>query len=341
MKILSSTLFALATSAAVGFAAENAAPAAATPAAAAPAGQRPARPAAPPGADNYQLGPDSLVHPGVPQGTWEKYIWDKSEIFPKTTREIWIYVPAQYDPKVPACLMVIQDGPRQYAVRERNDVDQKARRTQEYAMPTVLDNLINRKELPVIITVFINPGSTVIDANGKPDFNNRSPEYDTVSDTYSQFLAKEILPSIEAKYNIRKDAAGRAIGGISSGAICAFTVAFNHPDWFSKVLSDVGSFTNIRGGHVYPQLIRQAGKKPLRVHLQDGTNDNRRPDSPERDWYLQNRAMLEALVDMDYDVQYVLGHGIHSSKHGASILPDSLRWLWRDEVPGFVKTAKN
>lgn len=340
MKILSSTLFALVASAAVGLAADNAALAPAAPAAA-PAGQRPARPATPPGADNYQLGPDSLVHPGVPQGTWEKYIWDKSEIFPKTTREIWIYVPAQYDPKVPSCLMVIQDGPRQYAVRERNDVDQKARRTQEYAMPTVLDNLINRKELPVIITVFINPGSTVIDANGKPDFNNRSPEYDTVSDTYSQFLAKEILPPIEAKYNIRKDAAGRAIGGISSGAICAFTVAFNHPDWFSKVLSDVGSFTNIRGGHVYPQLIRQAGKKPLRVHLQDGTNDNRRPDSPERDWYLQNRAMLEALVDMDYDVQYVLGHGIHSSKHGASILPDSLRWLWRDEVPGFVKTARN
>jgi enterochelin esterase family protein len=318
MKILTSTLLALLASTAVGFAAENAAPAAA-----APAAPRPARPAAPPGADNYQLGPDSLVHPGVPQGTWEKYIWDKSEIFPKTTREIWIYVPAQYDPKVPACLMVIQD------------------RTQEYAMPTVLDNLINRKELPVIITVFINPGSTVIDANGKPDFNNRSPEYDTVSDTYSQFLAKEILPPIEAKYNLRKDAAGRAIGGISSGAICAFTVAFNHPDWFSKVLSDVGSFTNIRGGHVYPQLIRQAGKKPLRVHLQDGTNDNRRPDSPERDWYLQNRLMLEALVDMDYDVQYVLGHGVHSSKHGAAILPDSLRWLWRDEVPGAVKTAKN
>jgi enterochelin esterase family protein len=343
MKILLCSLLAALASTPAAFAADPA-PAVSTPAPppasdAAPR-PRPARPPVPPGADNYELGPDSLVHPGVPQGTWEKYIWDKSEIFPQTTRDVWIYIPAQYDPKVPACLMVIQDGPRQYAVRERNDVDQRARRTQEYCMPTVLDNLIARKELPVIITVFINPGSTVIDANGKPDFNNRSVEYDSVADKYSQFLAKEILPPIEQKYNLRKDPAGRAIGGISSGAICAFTVAFNHPDWFSKVLSDVGSFTGIRGGDAYPQIIRDAEPKPLRVHLQDGTHDNRSPDSPQRDWYLQNRLMLEALVDKGYDVQYVLGHGIHSSKHGAAILPDSLRWLWRDEVPGYVKPAK-
>ncbi len=345
MKSLFRPLLAILASTVVAFAADTVAPAAAAApaldAAAAAPRPRPARPPVPPGADNYELGPDSLVHPGVPQGTWEKYIWDKSEVFPKTTRDVWIYVPAQYDPKVPACLMVIQDGPRQYAVRERNDVDQRARRTQEYCMPTVLDNLINRKELPVIITVFINPGSTVIDANGKPDFNNRSVEYDSVADNYSQFLAKEILPPIEQKYNIRKDPAGRAIGGISSGAICAFTVAFNHPDWFSKVLSDVGSFTAIRGGDAYPQIIRDAPAKPLRVHMQDGTHDNRNPDSPQRDWYLQNRLVLEALVDKGYDVQYVLGHGIHSSKFGGAILPDSLRWLWRDEVPGYVKPAQN
>ncbi|HWA10021.1 MAG TPA: alpha/beta hydrolase-fold protein [Opitutaceae bacterium] len=344
MKILARSLFAILASALAGFAAESAAPSAPAatmppPAAAAPGQRGGNRASTPPGADNYELGPDSLVHPGVPQGTWEKYLWDKSAIFPNTTREVWIYIPAQYDPKVAACLMVLQDGPRQYAVRERNDVDQKARRTQEYCTPTVLDNLINRKELPVIITVFINPGSTAIDANGKPDFNNRSPEYDTISDAYSQFLATEILPPIEKKYNIRKDPAGRAIGGISSGAICAFTVAFNHPDWFSKVISDVGSFTNIRGGHVYPQLVRNADHKPLRIHLQDGTNDQRRPETPERDWYLQNRLMLEALVDKGYDVQYVLGHGVHSSKHGASIFPDTLRWIWRDEVPGAVKTT--
>lgn len=295
---------------------------------------RPPRPPVPQGADDYVLGPDSLVQPGVPQGKWEKYLWDKSEIFPNTTREVWIYVPAQYDPKVPACLMVLQDGPRQYAIRERTPEDTRARRTLEYATPNVLDNLIHRKELPVIITVFINPGSTAIDANGRPDFSNRSVEYDSVADNYSQFLAKEILPPIEQKYNLRKDPAGRAIGGISSGAICAFTVAWNHPDWFGKVISDVGSFTAIRGGHVYPQLVREAPKKPLRIHLQDGTYDNRSPQNPERDWFLQNRLMMEALSEKLYDVQYVLGHGAHSSKHGGSIFPQTLRWLWRDEVPG-------
>jgi enterochelin esterase family protein len=298
-----------------------------------PPGGRGNRPRPPAGADDYALGSDSQLHPGVPQGTWEKYRWDQSGIFPHTVREIWIYVPAQYDPKVPACLMVIQDGPRQYAMRERTEEGQRARRTLEYAAPNVLDNLIDRKELPVIITVFINPGSSVIDANGKPDFSNRSVEYDSVSDNYSQFLAKEILPPVEQKYNIRKDAAGRAIGGISSGAICAFTVAWNHPDWFSKVISDVGSFTDIRGGYIYPQLIRDAARKPLRIHLQDGTNDNRNPENPQRDWFLQNRLMAEALAEKGYDFQYVLGHGIHSSKYGASIFPETLRWIWRDEIP--------
>ena len=303
------------------------------PAPAAPPAGRPARPQAPAGADDYVLGPDSRVQPGVPQGTLEKYRWDQSEIFPNTVRDVWIYVPAQYDPKVPACLMVLQDGPRQYAARERTDAGNRARQTLEYATPNVLDNLIVRKELPVIITVFINPGSTAIDANGRPDFANRSVEYDSVADNYSQFLAKEILPPIEAKYNLRKDPAGRAIGGISSGAICAFTVAWNHPDWFGKVISDVGSFINLRGGHVYPQLIREAPKKPLRIHLQDGIYDNRSPQDPQRDWFLQNRLMSEALTEKLYDVQYVLGHGIHSSKHGGAIFPQTLRWIWRDEVP--------
>lgn len=306
-----------------------------------PAPAKQARPPAPPlqllpGApagrtpDDYTFGPDSMVHDGVPQGTWDKITW-KSEVFPGTERFVWTYVPAQYNPAKPAALMVFQDGVRQYAEREDN---RPAGRKAEYRVPTVLDNLIARGELPVIIAVFIDPGSDDIRGrSGNPNFSNRSFEYDTLSDQYSQFLAKEILPPVEAKYNIRKDPAGRAIGGISSGAICAFTVAWNHPDWFGKVLSDVGSFTNLRGGHVYPQLVRDAAKKPIRIHMQDGINDNRRPDDPQRDWYLQNKAMYEALKDKGYEVNYVLGDGIHGSKHGGAILPDSLRWLWADQVP--------
>jgi len=279
--------------------------------------------------DDYTFGPDSMVHEGVPQGTWDKITW-KSEIFPGTERFVWTYVPAQYDPKTPAALMVFQDGVRQYAEREDN---RPAGRRAEYRVPTVLDNLIARGELPVIVAVFIDPGSGDIKGrNGNPNFSNRSFEYDTLSDQYSQFLAKEILPPVEKKYNIRKDPAGRAIGGISSGAICAFTVAWNHPDWFGKVLSDVGSFTNIRGGDVYPQMVRDAAPKPIKIHMQDGINDNRHPDDPRRDWYLQNKLMYAALKDKGYDVTYVLGDGIHSSRHGGAILPDSLRWLWSDQV---------
>jgi enterochelin esterase family protein len=282
--------------------------------------------------DNYTFGPDSKVQPGVPQGKWEKYFFDKSEIYPMTTREVWIYVPAQYDEKVPACLMVFQDGPRQFAIREDTPDDKKARHTAEYRTPTVLDNLIHRKELPVIIGVFVNPGSFVIqnDGKGTPDFKNRSVEYDVVSDKYVTFLEKEILPPIEKKYNIRKDAAGRGIGGISSGGICAFTAAWYRPDRFSKVLSNVGSFTNIKGGHVLPKMVRDGEKKPLKVFLQDGENDNLNAN-PERDWFLQNKAMHEALLSKGYDVKYVLGDGAHNSKHGGAILPESMAWLWREK----------
>jgi len=292
----------------------------------------------PPTFGPYTYGPDSKIQEGVPQGTWEKYFFDKSEIYPDTTREIWIYVPKQYDGKEPACLMVFQDGPRQYAVRE-NEVDRAARKTAEYRAASVFDNLIHKKELPITIGVFINPGSKAIAANGQPDFANRSIEYDTVSDVYSQMLLKEILPPIEKRYNIRKDPAGRAIGGISSGAICAFTVAWNHPDVFGKVLSDVGSFTNIKGGHVYPKLVAESPKKPLKIAMEDGTNDNTglgrngQPRLPENDWFLQNKLLHEAFVAKGYEVRYVLGDNVHGSAHAGPIFPDQMRWLWSDQAP--------
>jgi enterochelin esterase family protein len=226
-----------------------------------------------------------------------------------------IYVPAQYDGKTPAAIMIFQDG------------GSYANEKGQFRATVVFDNLIHKKEMPVTIGVFLNPG-TVPSSNPKEKGrSNRSFEYDTPSDQYATFLEKEILPEIEKKYNVRKDAAGRALCGISSGGICAFTAAWERPDLFGKVLSHVGSFTNIRGGDVYPGMIRKTEKKPIRIFLQDGSNDL---DNLHGHWPLANRSMAAALKFAKYDFVYVEGDGGHNGKHGGVILPESLRWLWRE-----------
>jgi acetyl esterase/lipase len=261
-------------------------------------------------ADDYQLGPDSQEHPDVPKGQVTKYTWT-STIYPGPPRDYWVYVPAQYDPKQPACVMVFQDG--------KSYVDPKG----SFRVPTVFDNLIHKKEMPVTIAIFINPGS-----NTPQEPRERSYEYDTLSDRYAQFLEKEILPEVGKHYNLRQDPMGRAIGGISSGGICSFTVAWERPDLFSKVLSHVGSFTNIRGGDVYPGKIRKTPRKPISVFLQDGSGDL---NNPFGNWPLANQQMASALAFANYDYQFVYGDGGHNGKHGGAILPDSLRWLWPQE----------
>ena len=269
-------------------------------------------------ADDYKLGPDSERHDGVPQGSITQHKWT-SHVFPGTERDYWVYVPKQYDAKTPACVMVFQDGGGYQSP------------TGQFRAPIVFDNLIHKKEMPVTIGIFINPGNFPAPANQKDAKarSNRSFEYDTLSDQYVCFLEKEILPEVGKKYNLRQDAAGRAICGISSGGICAFTAAWERPDLFSKVLSHVGSFTNIRGGDVYPGMIRKTEKKPIRVFLQDGSGDL---DNLHGNWPLANQQMASSLKFMKYDYQFVFGDGGHNGKHGGAILPDSLRWLWKDEV---------
>ncbi len=267
-------------------------------------------------ADDYKLGPDSMEQPNVPKGKVAKHSWT-SKIFEGTVRDYWVYVPAQYDPQKPACVMVFQDGGAY--------VSDKG----SFRVPIVFDNLIHKKEMPVTIGIFINPGVIpAADSSQKPR-SNRSFEYDTLSDQYARFLEKEILPEVARSYNLRKDAAGRAICGISSGGICAFTAAWERPDLFSKVLSHVGSFTNIRGGDVYPGKIRKTEKKPIRVFLQDGSGDL---DNQHGNWPLANQQMALALKFAKYDYKFEYGDGGHNGKHGGAILPDSLRWLWRYEV---------
>jgi enterochelin esterase family protein len=268
-------------------------------------------------AEPYELGPDSQRHEGVPQGTVTKHQWE-SEVFPGTVRDYWVYVPAQYDPQQAACVMVFQDG--QWYVNEKA----------QFRVPVVFDNLIHQKQMPVTIGIFISPGVVPAATDKAQPRKNRSFEYDTLSDQYARFLLKEMLPEVGKSYNLTDDPQGRAICGISSGGICAFTVAWERPDAFSKVLSHVGSFTNIRGGHVYPALIRKTEPKPIRVFLQEGSGDL---DNLHGNWPLANQQMAAALKFAEYDSQFVYGEGGHNGRHGGAILPESLKWLWRDEAP--------
>jgi enterochelin esterase-like enzyme len=263
--------------------------------------------------DDYVLGPDSMVQPDVPRGEITTFKWE-SKVFPGTTRDCWVYVPKQYDGKTPACVMVFQDGGGYQNAKG------------QYRAPVVMDNLIHKKEIPVMIGIFINPG-TFPAKDKKKGSRNRSFKYDTLSPQYAEFLEKEILPEVGKKYKLRSDAAGHGICGASSGGICAFTVAWERPDLFSKVLSHVGSFTNIRGGDRYPGIIRKAAKKDIRVFLQDGSNDL---DNQAGNWYLANLQMEKALQFKKYDVKTVWGDGGHNGKHGGATLPDAMRWLWRD-----------
>ena len=272
--------------------------------------------------DDYKLGADAMEQEGVPQGTVIEGKWQSKKVYPGTVRDYWIYVPAQYDAKNPACLMVFQDG-RAY-INKKGSI----------RVPVVFDNLIHQGEMPVTIGIFLNPGVIPPAKSGQKPRRNRSFEYDTLSDQYARFLIEEILPEVEKKYSLSDKPEHRAICGISSGGICAWTVAWQRPDVFGKVVSHVGSFTNIRGGHVYPALIRKTERKPIRVFLQDGANDL---DNAHGSWPLSNQQMAAALKFAKYDYKFVYGSGRHSLKHGGAIFPDTLRWLWRDVKPAATK----
>ena len=275
--------------------------------------------------DDYKLGPDSMEQPGVPRGEVSQFRY-KSEIFAKTERDVWVYIPKQCDGKTPVCVMVFQDGGTYQSAKG------------SYRATTVMDNLIHKKEIPVMIGIFINPGvfPDKLDKKKKP-LSNRSFEYDSMTPLYVEFLEKEILAEVGKQYKLRQDAAARGICGASSGGICAFTAAWERPDLFSKVLSHIGSFTNIRGGDRYPGIIRKADKKNIRVFLQDGSNDL---DNPAGNWYLANLQMESALKFKKYDHKTVWGDGGHTGKHGGAILPDAMRWLWRDTPAANARDEK-
>ncbi len=263
--------------------------------------------------DQYKLGPDSMVKEGVPKGTVKQMpAWTDSKIYPGTTRDWWIYVPSQYKAETPAHVMVFCDGSG--FVKDDGN----------FRVPTVFDNLIASGQMPVTIGIFINPGVfPAADPKAKPR-SNRSFEYDSLGNLYARFLIEEILPAVKKDYNLTNNPDHRAICGNSSGGICAFTVAWERPDAFRKVVSHIGSFTNIRGGYVYPALLRKTDKKPLKVFLEDGENDL---DNQFGNWPLANQDMAAALKFAGYDYQFIMGKGTHNTKHAGSIFPETLRWI--------------
>jgi len=272
----------------------------------------------------YTHGPDSQRREGVPRGRVTHGRWTSTRLYPGTVRDYWIYVPAQYDAAKPAALMVFNDGGG-YVHEKRS-----------FRVPIVFDNLIHAGDMPVTIGVFVNPGTIPPERAGAKPQRNRSFEYDSMSDRYVRFLSEELLPAVLKDHHVSADPSRRAICGISSGGIAAFTAAWERPDAFGKVLSHVGSFVNIRGGHAYPALIRKTERKPIRVFLQDGANDL---DNVHGSWPLGNQQMAAALKYQGYDFMFEFGKGGHNGKHGGAILPDALRWLWRDhtERPAEVK----
>jgi enterochelin esterase family protein len=284
---------------------------------------------------------DSLPQPGVPKGKLIGPLEFKSKIIAGTVRRYWIYVPVKYDANNPPNLLVFQDGQR--AINPQGPLN----------IPVVLDNLIARGDIPATLGVFITPGNTGTehypDNLGTGNPNHRAPEYDALSDAYTRMLIDEILPEVAKTYKFTDDPKRRAIGGTSSGAICAWTVAWHRPDAFGNVISMIGSYTSIGyhpatattpmipGGDTYPGLIRKNPIRPIRIFLQDGTNDL---NNEHGNWHLANEQMLSSLqwanANADekkipgarYDVRYEWGDGAHSDVHGGWLLPGILRWMF-------------
>jgi enterochelin esterase-like enzyme len=286
---------------------------------------------------------DSVQHDGVPIGTLSTKLTHISRIYDGMQSSYYVYVPAQYDPKIPAALMVFQDG------------SGYVNRAGDHPALNVLDNLIAQKKIPVMIGIFTDPGD-ITNAPGTATYHfvegiskkqartlkdsMRSTEYDTVSDRYSRFLRDELIPEVAKHYNLRTDTYSHAITGMSSGGICSFNAAWQMPDQFSRVISWIGSFTSIQfhedpsvpdGGQDYPDKILHEAHRNLRVWIQDGSNDQENPRYGS--WPLANIRMANALKQSGYDFRFSFGNGPHSAVEGAAEFPEEMIWLWRDYDP--------
>ena len=271
-------------------------------------------------AEDYTLGPDSQPHDGVPKGTVTPFILKPGKYYPGTPHKCAVYVPAQYDPAKPTPFMIFLDGSQALSDGVR--------------VPTVLDNLIAKHDLPPMIAIFIDPGVLPAASDEVQNRYNRIFEYDSLSNRFAEFLVHELIPEVSSHYNLSKNPDDRGLSGVSTGAVGAFMAAWNRPDQFHRVLSFIGTYVSMKGADSMPALVRKTEPKPIRIFMQDGTNDHIVPGEPfgtsfSGSWPMANHVMYEALEYSGYDVQLVMGTEAHNMKQGGAIMPDALRWLWR------------
>ena len=268
--------------------------------------------------DQYALGSDSVLRAGVPRGETFTFTLDQSRVFPGTSRRIRVYVPAQYRGDRPACVYVQLD---------------------DLFLPNVaaLDNLISRNELPVVIAIGVSPGMVKAANTGVNPRMNRSFEFDGLSDSLARFLLEEVFPEVErhttasgVPIRLSRNGNDRAAGGISTGGIAAFTLAWSHPSAFSRVFTGIGTFVGMRGGDRYPVLVRKTEPKPIRIFMQDGSRDGAEGLGEVGDWWMGNQTMQRALEFAGYQVRHVWGEGTHDGAQALALFPEAMRWLWKD-----------
>ena len=243
------------------------------------------------------------------------------KIYAGVPHDYAVYVPDKYDAAKPTPFMVFLDGSGALGNSQR--------------VPTHFDELIAKSDLPPLIGIFVDPGVLPALSGDAQSRFHRILEYDSIDGRFARFLEEELIAEVAKKYTLSKDPNDHAISGVSTGAVGAFVAAWERPDLFRRVLSFIGTFVAMRGADSFPAMIRRTEPKPIRVFLEAGKNDHILPNHPfgtfyAGNWPINNQLMFEAMQFAGYDVKLEYGDNAHNMTHGSAILPDALRWLWRD-----------
>ena len=271
---------------------------------------------------NYHPCLESYRQKGIPEGEIFHFKdWNETEIFRGTERDISVYLPSNAKSD-DVGLIVLQDG------------DSYVNEAGPVRATSVFDNLLYEKKIKPFIAIFVMPGRPKGMKVNKPEekrrpeaHHQRSVEYDSCDDNYLRFMKEELIPFVSGKVdvNISEKPSDRLLIGMSSGGICAFNAAWHDPNSFGNVISHCGSFTNIRGGHNYPSVIRNTERKPIKAFLQSGKEDL---NNIYGNWPLANKQMALSLDYAGYDYRFEFGVGSHSLNHGGSLFAESITWIW-------------